>query len=108
MLVALVGFDLPSALVGHLGRQALQAQAREVVAILPDPGVLPGALEAGAGLAVGDQVGRRTVALIEKRKITGTIEVLIAETQRMPAQAVGEQPGQGTVIHFTVVVITAA
>src|SRR5690606_20450921 len=86
---------------GHARLQARNAGAGEVISVLGQPGALAGGEEL-ADLAVGDQVGGGAVTLVEEGEGAVARNLLVAATQRVAAQAVGEQRTPGAVVDLAV------
>src|SRR5690554_3273814 len=74
----------------------------KVIGVAGQPGFFTGALEL-ADLRVGDQVGGSTVAIVDEGEVAVAAQVLVAEPQAVPAQAVGEQGAEGAVVDPAVV-----
>src|SRR5690606_26036244 len=96
------GLDLIATQVGGSGIQAGHAGIAEVAAIACQPGLLDGTLEV-ADLRGGDEVGSGAVTVVDEGEMAVAAQVLVAEPQAVPAQAVGEQGAEGAVVDPAVV-----
>src|SRR5690554_5767163 len=96
------GLDVIAAQVGGAGLQARNAGVGEVIGIACQPGLLAGPLELG-DLRVSDQVGSGAITVVDEGEMAVAAQVLVAEPQAVPAQAVGEQGAEGSVVDPAVV-----
>src|SRR5690606_1049914 len=100
-IIQSTALDVVTGEVGHARFQARHAGVGEVISVLGQPGALAGGEEL-ADLAVCDQVGGGAVTLVEEGEGAVARNLLVAATQRVAAQAVGEQRTPGAVVDFTV------
>lgn len=77
MLLALWRFDVVSTLISELSCQARDTDIGKIIGMLSYPGAFTSFLKACASLPVGNQVRRGAIALVDKREVAGSRQVLI-------------------------------